>query len=411
LPGVRTLTQAEREKLTIEASKTSKNTIVGVCLSSFTCWLILWLAGGNWLMQTVKPLQFVKAKHFVPLEQNPLVSKFPGFFESKENQQLLILGSSMPMEAIARYDARFCNSLNEKSLNEIRMYTDAHYLEHLIRKKTGQPVKAFNLTCVACMASDAELILRRAIEADRVPQTVIFGIGPRDFIDNIAPAVGKSPVCQILSNRATLPEIFSGNKTFEDSTDLVLSQFVYPYKVRGDYKTVLTGLACDVFSRPADLYSAKQMTKVKDFETATNIAATTGLGTPKSKDKMQENKVQFSDLQEWADRYQPANFKRYEAEKSSFQKMLVLCKQKKINLIVVNMPITDENRKLIPKDIYKRYQNEICKLPAQYGNQFIDLDNSKAFSLSDFYDSSHVNAAGGKKVQDMIISCARSLTF
>lgn len=391
--------------MTADSTTKAKKTGAVALLSSFTFWFVVCLLGANWLLETVKPLQYVKTRRFVPLEQNPLVSKFPQFFESKERSNLLVLGSSMPMEAIARYDARFSNSLNEKSLNEIRMYTGARYLEHLVKQKTGQPVKAFNLTCVACMASDAELILRRAIEANRVPQLVLFGIGPRDFIDNIAPAVGKSPVCELLNDRITLPEIIASFKNLGEATDLLMSQAVYVYKVRGDYRAALTSYACDVFQHPADLFEVAQAKKVKALEDATRCATEVSLASAQSANQAPK----FTDLPEWKRRYAPANFKRYKAEKNSFNNMLALCKQKGIRLIVVNMPITDQNRELIPKDIYRLYQDEICKMPAQYGGEFIDLDGSKAFIPSDFYDSTHMNAVGGKKAQEMIVSSAQTL--
>lgn len=378
------------------ADLAKKKSIFVTMLSSITCWIVLSLLVSNWCIQTVKPLQYVKTSRFVPLEKNPLVSKFPLFFESKERSDLLVLGSSMPMEAIARCDARFSKNLNEKSLNEIRMYTGARYLEHLVKQKTGQPIKAFNLTCVACMASDAELILRRAIESGRVPQSVIFGIGPRDFIDNVAPAIGKSPVCELLSSRITLPEIIASFKDARETIDLLLTHCVYMYRVRGDYRAALTGFACEAFARPADLFEAAQAKNVRALEEATKQA------TEVSNVSTQAPK--FTDLPEWKRRYSPANFKRYKSEKACFSNMLALCKDKGIKLIVVNMPITEENRELIPLDIYKLYQDEICSLPARYGGQFIDLDGSKAFKPSDFYDSSHMNAMGGKKAQEMIVS-------
>ncbi len=91
--------------------------------------------------------------------------------------------------------------------------------------------------------------------------------------------------------------------------------------------------------------------------------------------------------------------------------MLTTCKKNGIRMIVVNMPITKENRTLIPGKLYARYQNEICGLPAQFGDELIDLDSNEAFQLSDFYDSAHVNAQGGKKVQDLMVSSAKTLSL
>ena len=390
-----------------DKSNLKKKSTLILVLSSFTCWLFVCMVGLNWFIQTVKPLQYIKTTRYVPLEQNPLVSKFPAFFDSKERPQLLVLGSSLPMEAIARYDAEFTGSFDEKNLNTVRTYTGARYLEHLIAEKNGAAIKAFNLTCVACMASDADLILRRVVEAGRAPQIVVFGIGPRDFIDNIVPAVGKTPVCQLLSNRVTLAELFSQPRSFDETRDLLLGQLVYPYKVRSDYKTMLTGWACDLLSHPADLFESNQLAKIEQQQ----APVPTVKGADKSSSSIGPKPSQFADLPEWKERYLPANFDRFEKEKTSFQNMLALCKKNGINLIVVNMPITNENKKLIPEKLYARYKNEICKMPAQYGNEMLDLDANEAFQLSDFYDSAHMNAHGGKKVQELMVSTAKTLSL
>lgn len=376
-------------------------------LSSFTCWLIFCMVGLDWVIQTVKPLQYIKTKRYVPLEQNPLVSKLPAFFDSNNRPQLLVLGSSLPMEAIARYDAEYTGSFDEKNLDAVRKYTGASYLEHLIAEKNGTSMTAFNLTCVACMASDAELILRRVVEAGRAPQIVIFGIGPRDFIDNIVPAVGKTPVCRLLTNRITLPEIITQARPLDETRDLLMGQLVYLYKVRGDYKTMLTGWACDLLSHPADLYESNQLAKIEKQQTQTELPQT----ALKSSSKPAMKRSQFADLPEWKERYLPANFERFEKEKTSFENMLATCKKNGIRMIVVNMPLTSENKKLIPDKLYARYKNEVCKLPAKFGDELIDLDSNKAFKLSDFYDSAHVNSQGGKKVQDLMVSSAKTLSL
>lgn len=377
-------------------------------LSSLTVWLLCCLVGLDWFIQTVKPLQYIKTKRYVPLEQNPLVSKLPAFFDSKEKPQLLVLGSSLPMEAIARYDSEFTGSFDEKNLHAVRVYTGARYLQHLIERDKGKQLSAFNLTCVACMASDADLILRRVIDAGRAPQVIIFGIGPRDFMDNMVQPVGKTPVGQLLSSRISLSEIFSEPRSFEDTRDLLLGKLVYLYKVRGDYKTMLTGWACDVSSHPADLHESRMMAALK---TSTIPGVQSAAKTDKTAKSTDAKPSQFADLPEWKNRFQPANVKRFEREKASFENMLAICRKNKIRMIVVNMPLTSQNKEIIPAKLYKRYQDEICTMPAKYGDELIDLDAGHQFQLSDFYDSAHLNAQGGKKVQDLIVSSAKSLNM
>lgn len=380
--------------------KTEKTSNNGWLLSSFTIWLFVMLVGLNVFFQQVKPLQYIKTSRYVPLEQNPLVSKFPKFFDSTIHPEIIVLGSSLPMEAIARYDAEFSHNLDSTNLDAIRKYTGARYLEHLVEQKTGTKASAFNLTCVACMTSDAEMILRRIIDTGRSPKVVILGMGPRDFIDNIAPAAGKTPVCQLLSSRVTLPEIFSEKRSVDDFRDLLIGQMVYIYKVRGDYKTMLTGWACDLVSHPANLFESK-MSNLPPPDAALKDA----VGPKKKK------RSQFADLPEWKERYSPANFKRFESEKASFKKMLANCRDKGIKVIVVNMPVTAQNKALIPDNLYDRYSQEICTLPPEYGFEIIDLNSNPSFTTSDFYDSAHLNAGGGKKVQDILVSSVNSLSL
>lgn len=374
-------------------TKSENTSKTGWLLSSFTIWLFVMLIGLNVFFQQVKPLQFIKTTRYVPLEQNPLVSKFPAFFDSKIHPEIIVLGSSLPMEAIARYDAEFSHNIDSNNLDAIRKYTGARYLEHLVEQKTGAKTSAFNLTCVACMTSDAEMILRKVIETGRSPKLVILGMGPRDFIDNIAPAAGKTPVCQLLSSRVTIPELLNEKRSFDDFRDLALGQLVYIYKVRGDYKTMLTGWACDLVSHPANLFESK----MKSLPAPDAALKTAQQGKKRARS-------QFADLPEWKERYTPANYKRFEAEKLSFEKLLKNCRDKGIKVLVVNMPVTSQNKALIPADLLKKYQNEICSMPSQYGSDLVDLDSNSTFQTNDFYDSAHANAKGGKKIQDILVS-------
>jgi hypothetical protein len=221
------------------------------------------------------------------------------------------------------------------------------------------------------------------------------------------PAVGKTPVCRLLTNRITLPEIITQARPLDETRDLLMGQLVYLYKVRGDYKTMLTGWACDLLSHPADLYESNQLAKIEKQQTQTELPQT----ALKSSSKPAMKRSQFADLPEWKERYLPANFERFEKEKTSFENMLATCKKNGIRMIVVNMPLTSENKKLIPDKLYARYKNEVCKLPAKFGDELIDLDSNKAFKLSDFYDSAHVNSQGGKKVQDLMVSSAKTLSL
>jgi hypothetical protein len=62
------------------------------------------------------------------------------------------------------------------------------------------------------------------------------------------------------------------------------------------------------------------------------------------------------------------------------------------------MPITSVNRKLLPGYIYAVYKENLRVLSKSCGADFIDLDDGGYFSDRDFFDTVHLNAAGGNKL-------------
>jgi hypothetical protein len=69
-----------------------------------------------------------------------------------------------------------------------------------------------------------------------------------------------------------------------------------------------------------------------------------------------------------------------------------------VPVVVVNMPLTKNNRDLLDKSIYEKYMSSVSEIAQKHHSPFIDMDNSNQFTLSDFYDSTHLNEAGGKKL-------------
>ncbi|HEY9787642.1 MAG TPA: hypothetical protein V6D17_19800, partial [Candidatus Obscuribacterales bacterium] len=113
---------------------------------------------------------------------------------------------------------------------------------------------------------------------------------------------------------------------------------------------------------------------------------------------------QFWDLPEWNSRYNPPNDKRFTIECDRLERLAELCRKQGIKLAIVNMPLTDENKALLPKRLYAEYKHHVLRIVKAHAATFVDLDASGKFQLSDFYDSAHTNAEGGKKVQDGMLS-------
>lgn len=382
--------------------------IIKRALCSTLCCLLLTLCLFDAAIATVKPLQYIRTGKYIPLDQNSVVSKVPRFFSANVKPEALLLGSSLPMMAVTSYDDPYCHALRSEDLDAVRTYTQAQYLEHLLSSRLGIKSSVFNLTCYACMSSDAWLILSRAVNADRAPKLVLYGIAPRDFVDNCVPEVGKTPVFEVLASWKSLKDILENNHSLESIRDFVISTGWYYYRVKADYKTLASLIACDFFNRPMTLFAATQ--QLPATAAARSPATTANLpcvppktSTPKSIVPAKQAALDL-ELDTYQKRYNPANAKRFQQESEYFRKLLEICRTNHIKCVIFNMPITNRNRALIPKDIYRRYQQEVCNLPAQYGAHFINLDDSSIFSDEDFLDSVHANAQGGKKIQDLLIA-------
>jgi len=88
---------------------------------------------------------------------------------------------------------------------------------------------------------------------------------------------------------------------------------------------------------------------------------------------------------------------RYEQERVYFAKLLKLCKQKGIKLIVVNMPTREGYKNLIPNGLKDICPHESYKLARQLGFEVIDLDRNL---LEDdcYKDLGHLNEKGAVKL-------------
>ncbi|HEY9787915.1 MAG TPA: hypothetical protein V6D17_21180, partial [Candidatus Obscuribacterales bacterium] len=237
-------------------------------------WCVLCLVGFEVLALAVQPIKFIRTTRYVPIEANPLASKLPAFLRSNAKPDVVVLGSSLPMEAIAHLDTQLAGEPGE-SLDSVRSYTRARYLEDSIAKLSGRKVSVANLTCVACMASDALFILQRTIAANKTPKIVIYGIAPRDFIDNLAAPVGKSPACQALSPWKTLSDVLAEGADLPNIVDFCLGSLSSIYRTKTDYKKMLTGALCDASGHPADLYEYVQLDRLREHESeAANVGQT-----------------------------------------------------------------------------------------------------------------------------------------
>lgn len=388
-------------------------------LQSTVFWLLALLLIFDLGIATVRPLKFVPITKFILLDQNPIVAKIPEFLSSNTKPDVLVLGSSLPMTAIAHWDSKFVGGIDIKDLDNVRSYTKACYLEYLIEKQCRHKVSVANLTCVACMASDATLILSRTLDTGKMPKLVLYGVAPRDLVDNSVPEIGKTPAFEVLADWKCLKDLLDSHVSSIDIRDFLISTAWYYYKVKADYRTFFIHLVCSWLNRPSSIYAATRENLREDGKTkvvqdysqpSQSVAEIAAKAENALKTKLPAityaripNLVK-ADLLYYDNRYNPPNFRRLNNELKHLEKMSKLCQEHGIELVVFNMPITQWNKRLISPKLYTRYKSGISDLCRCSHTKFIDLDEGQSFIMEDFYDSAHTNYRGGKKIQDRLIS-------
>ncbi len=66
------------------------------------------------------------------------------------------------------------------------------------------------------------------------------------------------------------------------------------------------------------------------------------------------------------------------------------------------MPLTAVNRALLPPVFWSNYQSELQEACAKTGAYYLDLSADSNFNQTDFVDTVHLNASGGRKLVERL---------
>ena len=315
-------------------------------------------------------------------------AKMLNYLSSSENEPIVMMGSSLLLSPSQKVDM---NTDRPELVSFANDYNRADFFQRVIREKTGADADICNLAMRGCMASDYELMVKKFWQCDKRAKMLICVTAPAEFMSNDQPVVEKTYVHQCLLNakfRQTNPPL--------EVAQWQIEKLVEPHgllaieAVLGVWKQNLCVWLANSSGHPIDMYNAVK--KLHHQETATvNLPANCGAGpVPSSKNTL-------ADLEQFRKRYQPANYKLFEAHKQNFAEMMRFAHEKGIPLVIVNMPITEPNKALIDKKLLKTYDQFLAETTRQYQIPYIDIEQSGGYKIADFSDSTHLDLQGGRR--------------
>ncbi|HEY9679652.1 MAG TPA: SGNH/GDSL hydrolase family protein [Drouetiella sp.] len=311
----------------------------------------------------------------LPAWMTQFTQTLPKYLNSPAKPDVLLMGSSLVLSPAA---------LLEKL--EHRTGFGCTYFENQIQQRTGKHIAVDNVGVIAGMVVDQYTILKASIDAGKKPTFVIYGMAPRDLADNLTSAE-NSPTQQVLAMSQKSKSFFP---TSLNPQDLEVCWNTHKLTASHWMKSIRLA-ALDVASK------------------ASHHPATVTDSTPAKSENLASEHTHMvvipADLELYRQRYNPPNFDRMKGQAKYLESLLSLCAANHIPILLVNMPLPDVNRNVIPKPLLAEYKQTVKDVASKYpGCELIDLDQNTAFAdnLNNFNDCVHLNANGGKKFFNML---------
>lgn len=315
------------------------------------------------------------------------------------NPDVAIFGSSLMLAALNDGDSTFVN----RPFDAVTHHR-GFYLEHLLSQRLTHPIRTASFAIGGQMASDVYAIANTIFTRQPKPKTIIWGIAPRDFLDSSFTNPDNSETVRFMDKVSGSSDVLSTRRRILwDRVQNVADRAFYIYGKRQD-------LVCA--SVPLMKSTIANLTGQTDLDTVhtpspllryamLNMPEDNGIDqwrvTPYSPSKVfQDNTAEYTR------RYNPFNARVLQQQLDYFERFLRFTTEQHISVVLVNMPLTQDNLKLLPAGAYDGYLNSVQALATKYGAQMLDFDKPGLFASTEFADTVHLNGLGGKRFFEMI---------
>ncbi len=322
------------------------------------------------------------------------------FMDKKETPDLVLLGSSLLMHPVSRLDADFLN----RDLDYVRHHRSV-YMEVALARRFGlRSPYCFNFALPGGMVSDDYMVTRALLRGQRKPRLIVLALCPRDFMDNGIRWCGGTPAFRYLRRFVDIDDLVElAMPQIWQRFEYLLAKGFYLFDKRLDLQVIC--------AETAKRESGEMLGNVLGADASADVCS---LPTPPDTRseveagmfivKAHQERSFADNSAEYKKRYRAANEKIFSIQATFLKKLLTLSKQNGIGVVIVNMPVTAANMQLLPKGTYEAYISVVRDESGRHGSTFIDLNQDHRFEPDDFYDTIHMNAAGGKKFADAILS-------
>jgi Protein of unknown function (DUF1574) len=323
----------------------------------------------------------------------PFCRKIFEYICSQSDPQVVMMGSSLLAVPSISCDQTFVKAkgpyYNLPDMFAFSHYKRCDYFKMLISNSLGRNVDVVNLGMAGIVASDQKLILEKALAFKKKPSLVVWTVAPAEFVWNDGRELDKTRIGLAFKTYAWPAD--AGSLAL--NADRLRREFVWHFDL----------LENELAACKAPMSSYVNQLLQRPEEPDKNAAAKQAIAENPTEEVSSEmdaygRKNRLEDIPHFKLNYAKIDNKLFNKQLECFKQTLDLCNQNDVPVVVVNMPLTKNNRNLLDKSVYEKYISSISEIAQKHHSPLIDMDNSNQFAMSDFYDSTHLNEVGGKKL-------------
>ncbi len=306
----------------------------------------------------------------------------------KATPEIVLLGSSLVVAPVMQAEANYLGNPIERMFNR-----RSTFLEKQVSDQKRRP----HVFCFAIggeMVSDAYLLAKNVLQ-QRPPAAIIFGIAPRDVQDSLLPGIQSSETYKTTASLSdSISLLRSHELSFEQGGDLLLSQLVPLWNYRSDFRTyallrakkTITAMLPWVVLDRYDAYGNLGPRRIGQFPEEVKGVVLVRPGEAMPHANLEKTR------HEYIARYNPLNFEAMDQQFEYLDKLLSLCRQRHINIVMVNMPLSQDNLALMPKGLYTYFWNRVRSECAANNVSLIDMCKAPLTRNDLYADGVHIDS-------------------
>lgn len=334
--------------------------------------------------------------------------KLGTYFSSGMPADVLLIGSSLFLYPAIRCDDALDNRPTRYDesyvIKNISNYPSARYFERRLLEDSHHQISVANLSTAGGTISDQYHVFRKVCNSGKKPKLLICDISPREFFDHSLSEPAKTPVYSKIVDWHCLSDLFDSKHNTEAVGQCMLGYVWNSYRERATIRNLFVNSAAWLTGHPVDLQGAvdADLHKQQEAKSLQNYLRRLLPSNKLTKPIYTQPNILAEDLKHYQFMYSPIEQKMIDTQFVYLERLLSDAKKENVPVCLVQMPLSEPNLQLLSVDVRESIFSKAKNLAQKYSAKYCMPESLVRFTASDFEDSAHLNAAGGRKLFDAL---------